>query len=81
MRGPICASVSSPSFLFAFAIPPYQSPDEPAHFKRADQISRGGFFAHRLETAASGGVVSTGIDATVQPFVSHALQSAGEDDA
>ena len=56
--------------LFAFAIPPYQSPDEPAHFKRAEQISRGELFAHRVETAASGGVVSSGIDATVQPFVS-----------
>jgi uncharacterized membrane protein len=55
--------------LFAFAIPPWQSPDEPAHFKRADQISRGGWLADRLEPAASGGVVSAGIDATVRPFV------------
>ena len=55
--------------LFAFAIPPWQSPDEPAHFKRADQISRGELLAHRLETAASGGVVSAGIDAAVRPFV------------
>ena len=44
--------------LFAFAIPPWQSPDEPAHFKRADQISRGGWLADRLEPAASGGAVS-----------------------
>ncbi len=57
-------------FLFAFAIPPYQSPDEPAHFKRAEQIGRGQLLAHRLDTAGSGGVVSSGIDATVQPFVS-----------
>ena len=68
MRGPICASGVVAILLFAFAIPPYQSPDEPAHFKRADQISRGELLAYRLDTAASGGVVSAGIDATVQPF-------------
>src|ERR1043165_1430657 len=56
--------------LFVLVTPPYQSPDEPAHFKRAEQISRGQLLAHRLEAAAaSGGVISAGIDATVEPFV------------
>lgn len=66
----LCFGVAA-VLLFAFAIPPYQSPDEPAHFKRADQVSRGELLARRLDGApASGGVVSAGIDATVQPFVS-----------
>ena len=81
MREPICASGVVAIFLFAFAISPCQSPDEPAHFARADQFSRGALFAYRLDTAASGGVVSAGIEATVQPFEGRAFQSARADDA
>jgi uncharacterized membrane protein len=54
--------------LFALVTPPYQSPDEPAHFKRADQISRGEWIAKRLDVSASGGTASLGIDQTAEVF-------------
>lgn len=64
--------------LFAFVVPPYQSPDEPAHVRRADQISRGELLAYRLDGAASGGLISRGIDRTSGIFVPLQLDPAGK---
>jgi uncharacterized membrane protein len=40
--------------LFVFLIPPLQSPDEPAHFLRAYQISEGGFFPEKRDNRMGG---------------------------
>ena len=54
--------------ILARIVPPYQAPDEPEHFKRADQVSRGVLIAHRVGAAGAGGIVSTGIGATAAYF-------------
>ena len=53
--------------LLLFVVPPFQVPDEINHFKRADQVSRGGLVGHRIGTSA-GGAVSAGIDASAHEF-------------
>jgi uncharacterized membrane protein/Tfp pilus assembly protein PilF len=54
----------TPTFIFlAVCTPPFQSPDELAHFERAYQISDGGFYGGK------GGKVDWGID-EVQSFYS-----------
>lgn len=40
--------------LFALLIPPFQSPDEPAHFFRAFQVSEGRFFPEKREQRLGG---------------------------
>jgi uncharacterized membrane protein len=54
--------------LLAVMTPPYQAPDEPAHFMRAEQISRGGLIGFRLSPTRSGGSVDTGVLASFMPF-------------
>lgn len=52
---------------FAVIVPPYQVPDEPAQFKRADQVSRGVMVSPMIG-ANSGGFVGAGIDITHRMF-------------
>jgi uncharacterized membrane protein len=47
--------------VMAFAVPPYQNPDEPNHFLRAEQISRFGLLATRLPSGLAGGVADIGV--------------------
>ena len=45
-------------------MPPFQNPDETAHFHRVDQIAHGGIIAVRFAAGvASGGMVDLGPDA------------------
>ncbi len=46
--------------FFALAVPPMQTPDEPAHLFRADQIAHGEFVGTRRDDDASGGSVDPG---------------------
>jgi uncharacterized membrane protein/Tfp pilus assembly protein PilF len=53
----------TPTLIFlAVCTPPFQSPDELAHFERSYQISNGGLFG------GSGGNVDRGIDEAISPY-------------
>lgn len=52
---------------FAVIVPPYQVPDEPAQFKRADQVSRGVMVSPMIGVN-SGGFVGAGIETTYRMF-------------
>ena len=55
--------LATPSVIFlAVCTPPFQSPDEVAHFERSYQISQGGLYG------GSGGSVDRGIDESFAPF-------------
>lgn len=56
-------------FLISFLNPPFQSPDEQAHFFRVVQISDGGFLGHRQSDLLSGGFIDTNAVYAYQPFV------------
>jgi hypothetical protein len=53
---------------FACWIPAFQSPDEPNHFARADQISRGVVVGTRFGPTDSGGLVDAAIGRAVVPY-------------
>src|SRR6188474_1013209 len=53
---------------FAFQIPAFQSPDEPNHFARADQISRGVLVGTRFGVTNSGGLVDAAIPMAQVPY-------------
>jgi uncharacterized membrane protein len=53
---------------FAFWIPAFQSPDEPNHFARADQISRGSIVGTRFGATDSGGFVDAAIPRAQVPY-------------
>jgi uncharacterized membrane protein len=55
------------SLLYAFLQPPFQSPDEQAHFFRAWQVSEGGWDAVRLPERL-GGWLPAGVAACAAPF-------------
>jgi uncharacterized membrane protein len=48
--------------LLAFITPPYQVPDEINHFKRAEQVSRGGLIGQSINSTSNGGAINSGID-------------------
>ena len=52
--------------LLATIMPPYQNPDELAHFLRADQVSHGGLLAR--DGPAAKARIDTGIMASIRPF-------------
>jgi uncharacterized membrane protein len=56
------------SFL-AINLPPFQGPDEPAHFYRSEQISRGQLIGRRFGDGQSGGLIDSAVRAAVWPFV------------
>ena len=55
-------------FLYAFLVPPFQSPDEPNHFLRAWQVSNGQFIAQKTPDHRLGGVLPKGLQAFTQSF-------------
>ncbi|MGA3263448.1 MAG: DUF2142 domain-containing protein, partial [Terracidiphilus sp.] len=73
--------LGTPTLVFlSVCTPPFQTPDEPAHFERAYQISRGGLYG------GSGGYVDQGIDQAIShysqlPFNSNARVTAADDAA
>lgn len=54
--------------LMTLIMPPFQNPDEPAHFLRAEQISRGHPIGHRYSETQSGGEAEINIGAAFSPF-------------
>ncbi|MGF7210527.1 hypothetical protein GGE65_005134 [Skermanella aerolata] len=54
--------------LMTLVMPPFQNPDEPAHFLRAEQISRGHPIGYRYSEFRSGGATEIGIRAAYGPF-------------
>lgn len=54
--------------VFVFLIPPFQSPDEPAHFFRAWQISEGIWMPTPTADGRHGGQVPQGIDSLDRQF-------------
>ena len=54
--------------LMALIMPPFQNPDEPAHFLRAEQISRGHLIGQRYSEFKSGGETEINIGAAFTPF-------------
>lgn len=54
--------------LLAVTMPPYQNPDEVAHFMRAEAISRGGVIGARFPTIGGGGVIDFGIERSAAVF-------------
>jgi uncharacterized membrane protein len=50
------------------AMPPFQNPDEPAHFRRAEHISRGHLIGNRYAEYNSGGETDANIGAANAPF-------------
>lgn len=55
------------SVLLAFLMPPFQNPDETAHFLRAEQASAGSLIGHRFADT-SGGFVDPGIKSAGDAF-------------
>jgi len=53
----------------AFNVPPFQGPDEPAHFYRSEQLSRGQLIGRRFGDGQSGARIDSAIVAAVWPFV------------
>lgn len=66
--GAICFLLLSVCFPLTVLIPPLQSPDEPAHIKRAYLLSRGQFVLDTQDGKASGGMVDTGLDAYLDAY-------------
>lgn len=54
--------------LISFLNPPFQSPDEQAHFFRIVQIADGGFLGHRQSDLLSGGFIDLNAVHAYQPF-------------
>jgi uncharacterized membrane protein len=54
--------------LMTLVMPPFQNPDEPAHFLRAEQISRGHPIGYRYSEFRSGGRTEVNIGAAYGPF-------------
>jgi hypothetical protein len=54
-------------FILALLVPPWQHPDEPAHFLRAAHAADGNLFGHRFGTTA-GGRADPAIGQAVIPF-------------
>ena len=54
--------------LLAVIMPPYQNPDEVAHFMRAEAISEGGVIGARFPTIGGGGVIDFGIERSAAIF-------------
>lgn len=54
--------------VFTFLLPPFQSPDEPAHFFRAWEVSEGDFFPGKTPEARLGGRVPASLDSLAQRF-------------
>lgn len=54
--------------LMTLIMPPFQNPDEPAHFLRAEQISRGHPIGYRYSEFKSGGEAEINIGAAFTPF-------------
>lgn len=60
------------TLLLPFTIPPWQNPDEAAHFMRAAQIAQGTLIGMRL-SGLSGGAIDAGISASYRPFMAMPL--------
>jgi uncharacterized membrane protein len=54
--------------LLSINLPPFQNPDELAHFFRAEHISRGNLIGQRFEAYKSGGMVDKNIFPAYTPF-------------
>ena len=54
--------------LFAFLVPPFQSPDEPNHFLRAYQISEGHFFPEKISPPRLGGYLPASLQVLADSF-------------
>jgi uncharacterized membrane protein len=54
--------------LLAVIMPPYQNPDEVAHFMRAEAISEGGVIGARFPIIGGGGVIDFGIERSAAIF-------------
>ena len=54
--------------FMTLAMPPFQNPDEPAHFRRAEHISRGHLIGNRYAEYNSGGETDANIGAANAPF-------------
>ena len=59
---------ASTVITLAWLMPPFQNPDELAHFQRIDQLSRGGVIGHRFGRGYSGGAVDAHIEQAHAPF-------------
>ncbi|BAI76868.1 hypothetical protein AZL_f01080 (plasmid) [Azospirillum sp. B510] len=59
---------ASTVLTLAWLMPPFQNPDELAHFQRIDQLSRGGLIGHRFGRGYSGGAVDAHIEQAHAPF-------------
>lgn len=59
---------ASTVITLAWLMPPFQNPDELAHFQRIDQLSQGGVIGHRFGRGYSGGAVDAHIEQAHAPF-------------